>query len=80
MPSNGPRAWPAFFLGHISGDYLWYIGIALLVGLGGAYLNDTLHRAIIGISGAGIGVLGVLFLLHPLRERGKTSPEGAIYQ
>lgn len=64
----GGRAWVVFFLAHELADYLWYIGISLIVALGGTFLNATLHRGIIFTCGLGIAVLGILFMLKPLRE------------
>lgn len=73
LQTHGARVWPAFFLGHISGDYLWYVGVSLLAGFGGHFLSPAVHRAIILTCAAGIALLGVLFLVRPLRERWRAS-------
>ncbi len=64
----GGRAWLAFFVGHELADYLWYVGISLLVALGGTFISVQLHRGIIFVCGLGITLLGVLFILRPVRE------------
>ena len=64
----GSRAWVVFFIGHELADYLWYVGISLLVALGGTFINASLHRGMIFICGLGITLLGALFILRPLRD------------
>ncbi len=65
---HGDRAWPAFFLGHTLADYSWYIAVTTALALGGAFLSPAVHRTLILTCGLGVAVLGVLFLLHPVRE------------
>jgi threonine/homoserine/homoserine lactone efflux protein len=68
---HGSRAWPAFFTGHILGDYIWYIAVALLAGLGRNALSPAVHRSIIATCGLGIAVVGVLFLVRAARGGGE---------
>jgi threonine/homoserine/homoserine lactone efflux protein len=65
---HGDRAWPAFFIGHILGDYTWYIAVTTALALGGAFLSPAVHRGLIGACGVGVAILGLAFLLHPVRE------------
>ena len=37
------------FLGHISGDFLWYLAVALVVAKGRRFLTDRLHRGVVGV-------------------------------
>jgi len=64
----GPRAWVAFFIGHELADYIWYVGISLLVAFSRAFISESLYRDVILACGLGIAVIGVLFILRPLRE------------
>lgn len=65
---HGARAWPVFFAGHILADYVWYIFIAVLVALSGRALNPAFHHGLIVVCGLGTAVLGVLFIIRPVRE------------
>ena len=64
----GTRAWLAFFIGHELADYLWYVGISLLVWLSGTFISASLHRGIIFTCGLSMALLGALFIFHPARE------------
>jgi threonine/homoserine/homoserine lactone efflux protein len=68
MQAHGVRALPAFFVGHILADYLWYVGVAVLVSVGGSFLSPAVHRVIIAVCGVGIALLGLGFLALPVRE------------
>lgn len=78
---HGPRAWPVFYLGHITADFIWYVAIAILVALGGSRLNEHLHRGLILVCGILIAIFGVLFLVRPvqqmLRDRPLSPAKGA---
>jgi len=64
----GAHAWSAFYIGHSLADYVWYLGVSLLIAGVGAFLTPTVHRGLIFVCGCGIALLGLLFLLHPVRE------------
>lgn len=66
VAKHGKRAWIAFFIGHESADYIWYVGISLLIALSGAFLSESVHRVLILVCGVGIAVLGLLFIIRPL--------------
>jgi len=72
----GGRAWPVFFVGHISADYLWYVAVSMLAALGGKALDPGVHRIIILVCAALIAIMGLSFLLSLLREalRPRTAP------
>lgn len=71
---HGARAWPVFFVGHITADYLWYAAISVLIALGGKALNPIVHRAIILVCAVLITVMGLVFLLAPLRDALRPRP------
>lgn len=60
-----PRTVPeylAFYLGHESSDYVWYLLVGLLVVGGRQWLTDGMYRGLIYVCGAIIALLGVWFL------------------
>jgi len=69
---HGGRAWPTFFTGHILADYLWYVAVSVLVALGGKAVDPAVHRIIMLVCAALIAVMGLSFLLAPLREALRT--------
>lgn len=44
---QGTIATGAFFVGHISADYAWYIVVAFAISRGRKFLNDSLYRGLI---------------------------------
>ncbi len=52
----------AFFLGHISADFLWYSAISLGVSGGRKMLTDKVYRAIVSVCGAALVGFGGWFL------------------
>jgi threonine/homoserine/homoserine lactone efflux protein len=71
---HGGNAWPTFFTGHILADYLWYVAISVLVALGGKAVDPAVHRIIILVCAGFIAVMGLSFLLAPLRETLRPQP------
>ena len=65
--THGPKAWPAFFSGHILGDFIWYMLVSLLIAVSGRFLNAGVFRWIILVCAAGVGVLGVAFIINSFR-------------
>ncbi len=57
----------AFYLGHESSDYVWYLLVGLLIVGGRQWLTDGMYRGLIYVCGAIIALLGVWFLSSGLR-------------
>jgi threonine/homoserine/homoserine lactone efflux protein len=66
----GPLGVAAFFLGHEAADVAWYAFIAQAVHSGRRFLSDRLYRALLGVCGVLLLVLGLSFLLTGLRSLG----------
>ena len=60
----GPRAWSIFLCGHGLADVLWYVGISVVIALSGTLLRPAVHHAIIFVSGIGVAILGLTFILR----------------
>jgi threonine/homoserine/homoserine lactone efflux protein len=58
----------AFFAGHISSDYAWYGLVSALVAAGRNRLPDGFYKALVGVCAAALGVFGLLFIAHAVRE------------
>jgi threonine/homoserine/homoserine lactone efflux protein len=52
----------AFYLGHISSDFAWYLLVGLLVARGARRLNSIWYTRAIAVCGVGLAVLGVWFI------------------
>jgi threonine/homoserine/homoserine lactone efflux protein len=52
----------AFYLGHISGDIIWYMLVGGAVSTGRKLLSPKVYRAIIGVCGVFLIWLGATFL------------------
>ncbi|HEY3415902.1 MAG TPA: LysE family transporter [Armatimonadota bacterium] len=65
---HGTRAWPAFYVGHILADILWYVIVSTLIALGRGFMSPAVHRAIILVCAVGVAVLGVYFLYRQYAE------------
>ncbi|MEP7359292.1 MAG: LysE family translocator [Anaerolineales bacterium] len=57
-----------FYLGHIAGDYLWDCILSGVVGGGRKWITDRLYKWVIGVCGAYLVYLGVVFLITPFRS------------
>jgi threonine/homoserine/homoserine lactone efflux protein len=56
-----------FYLGHITGDYLWDCILSGVVGGGSKWITDRLYKWVIVVCGAYLVYLGVVFLITPFR-------------
>lgn len=52
----------AFYLGHISGDILWYLAVGGAVATGRRFINLAAYQAIIRVCGIILILLGIAFL------------------
>ena len=52
----------AFFIGHISADFLWYCSVSVLIGKGKSFLNDKAYKILIAIC-AGFLLIFALYLI-----------------
>jgi hypothetical protein len=62
------RAWPVFYLGHGLSDMIWYLAVSLALACSGSFLSPSLHRGLIGVSGLGVAVLGMIFISHAVKD------------
>jgi threonine/homoserine/homoserine lactone efflux protein len=53
-----------FFLGHESGDLIWYFPISLIVCYGGKFVNSKVYNLILIICGAFMIIFGVFLLIR----------------
>jgi threonine/homoserine/homoserine lactone efflux protein len=58
----GIAALLAFYIGHISADYLWDTFLSVVVGGGRRWMTDRVYKGIILISGAFLIYFGAVFL------------------
>jgi len=58
----------AFYVGHISSDFVWYCAIALALVLGKKLLSDRIYMGIIMICGLFLAYLGVYFFYSGIRK------------
>jgi threonine/homoserine/homoserine lactone efflux protein len=56
-----------FFLGHITGDYLWNGILSGVVGGGRKWFTETIYKWIIAGCGLYLIYLGLTFLISPFR-------------
>lgn len=54
----------AFFFGHISGDYVWDTFLSGVVASGKRWITDRVYQGIIGVCGAYLIYLGILFIVQ----------------
>lgn len=54
----------AFYLGHISADFVWDTTLSAIIGSGRKWITDKLYSGIIAICGSFFLYLGVVFLLR----------------
>lgn len=64
VSSLGTLPLAAFYLGHISADFVWDSALASLVGGGRRWMNDRSYAAIIALCGSFFVYLGVVFSLE----------------
>ncbi|MHB9023993.1 MAG: LysE family transporter [Armatimonadota bacterium] len=64
----GPRAWPAFYVGHVLADFIWFIFVSTLIALGRGFMNPTVYRTVILVCAAGVAALGIYFLYRQFAE------------
>ena len=58
----------AFYVGHISADFLWYSAVGIALVLGKQILSDRVYMGIIIICGLFLTYLGVYFLYTGIRK------------
>jgi threonine/homoserine/homoserine lactone efflux protein len=51
----------AFFIGHLTGDFLWYTSVSFAVSRGKRLLTPRGYRVLIGVCALAIAVFGILF-------------------
>lgn len=57
----------AFYLGHISADFAWDSALAGLVGSGRSWMNQRIYSGILGLCGAFLFYLGLIFFAEGFR-------------
>ena len=57
----------AFYIGHISIDFLWYGFVSVLIGTTRKFIGQKLYRVIIGALGALLVFFGVSFAVNAIR-------------
>ncbi len=63
MDKNGNKAWPAFFVGHITADYAWYLLVTIILSTSKKFITLYVHQAIIIICAASIVAIGCVFII-----------------
>ena len=58
----------AFYVGHISADFLWYSAVAIALALGKQILSDRVYMGIIVVCGLFLVYLGIYFLYTGIRK------------
>lgn len=58
---QGPAASGAFYLGHISSDFAWYLLVSLIVVTGRRLISDRVYRALLLACGGFLAALAVYF-------------------
>ncbi|MBO8167855.1 MAG: LysE family transporter [Thermoanaerobacteraceae bacterium] len=64
--ANGYLGLLAFFLGHISADFIWYTAVSFGITSGKRIISDALYRAILLICGLFLMVLALYFIYSGL--------------
>ncbi len=62
LGSNAVAVIGAFYLGHISGDILWYLALGGAISTGRKLITPVVYRSVVGICGGFLIFLGVSFL------------------
>lgn len=57
----------SFYLGHESGDYLWYAVVGVLMVTGRKWLNDSFFQWLVAGCGGAMLILGILFVITGFR-------------
>jgi threonine/homoserine/homoserine lactone efflux protein len=60
----------AFFIGHISADFIWYSAVAYAVGKGRKFLSDRVYRWLVGSLAAAMAAFAVFFIVSGLKKAG----------
>ena len=64
----GPSGIAAFFIGHISGDLVWYSFVSILVAKGRHLLSDRVYRGLIGFCATLLAVFALGFVYMGLKR------------
>ncbi len=57
----------AFYVGHISIDFLWYGGISVIIGKTRRFIKQGLYRVIVGALGGVLVYFGVMFFVNAVK-------------
>ncbi len=70
---HGAAGLGAFYVGHITADFGWYVPLALLLSAGQQLFDAEVYRFIIGVAGAFLMAMGLFFLALAIRW-GRSAP------
>ena len=57
----------AFFIGHISIDFLWYGGLSVIIGKTRRFISQNVYRVIVGALGGVLLYFGVVFFINAVK-------------
>jgi threonine/homoserine/homoserine lactone efflux protein len=60
----------AFFIGHISADFIWYGAVAYAVGKGRKFLSDRIYRGLVGSLAVAMAAFALFFIVSGLKKTG----------
>jgi len=58
----------AFYIGHISIDFLWYGGLSVVIGKTRRFISQNVYRVIVGVLGGVLLYLGVEFCVSAVQN------------
>lgn len=62
MLQAGAGGFVSFYLGHILGDYVWYVLVGFVVAAGSKFAGDTIYRAVLFACGLFLVALAISFM------------------
>lgn len=57
-----------FFVGHIAGDLIWYLGISIAVAKGKKLFTDKVYRVLIGVCGSFLVGFALFLVVKAIKE------------
>jgi len=57
----------AFYVGHISIDFLWYGGISVIIGKTRRFISQNIYRVIVGVLGGVLLYFGATFFINAVK-------------